>query len=196
MRYIMKNQKGSAKLVLGVIAFFFSAFLLMGGALVMMYIDAANYGNATEVTLEQSWSDLQNVHGQYTLKVQEVAAVPETYKNDLKEVMVGVMQSRMGQDGSKALFQFFKEHNINIDSAMYIKIQQIIEAGRNQIEVHTRRVLDVKGTYQERLGRIPDKFFLAFAGYPKVDLAKYKPIVSNHTKETFETGVDKAVKLR
>lgn len=189
----MKTQKGS---VAAVLAVFLVLILGLGATVVGMYISAANYGNSSEITLEKNWQDLQNVHGQYTLKVQEVAAVPAMYKDDLKDVMVTTMTARMGKDGSKALFQFFKEHNINIDSAMYVKIQQIVEAGRNQIEVHTRKVLDIKGVYQERLGRIPDKFFLGMAGYPKVDLDKYKVIVSDHTKETFETGIDKAVKLR
>lgn len=164
--------------------------------LAVLWVQAANYGNRTEVEIKKIWENNQNVLGQYTLKVQEVASVPAMYKDDLKEVMIGVMQARMGADGSKALFQFFKEQNIPFDSSMYTKIQQVVEAGRNEFQVAQTRLVDVKASYQERLGAIPQGWFLSLAGYPKIDLEKYKPVVASDTRQVFESGVQQPIKLR
>jgi len=161
-----------------------------------MYVSAANYGNRTEVEIKKVWENNQNILGQYTLKVQEIASVPAMYKDDLKEVMTSVMTARMGTDGSKATFQWFKEHNIQIDSAMYTKIQQVIEAGRNEFQNAQTRLVDVKGTYQTALGQIPQGWFLSMAGYPKIDLDKYRPVVAGDTRKAFEEGVQGPVQLR
>jgi hypothetical protein len=186
-------QRGSALIgVLSVVG------LLIAGvvALVMLYVNAANYGNRTEVEIKKVWENNQNILGQYTLKVQEIASVPAMYKDDLKEVMTSVMTARMGTDGSKATFQWFKEHNIQIDAAMYTKIQQAIEAGRNEFQNAQTRLVDVKGTYQTALGQIPQGWFLSMAGYPKIDLEKYRPIVAGDTRKAFEEGVQAPVQLR
>lgn len=190
----MKKQKGSTAVVvlLALIGILTAGAFALG----MMWISAANLGNRSEVEIKKVWENNQNVLGQYTLKVQEIASVPAIYKDDLQSVMVNVMQARMGKDGSKALFQFFKEQNIPFDSSMYTKIQQVIEAGRNEFQVAQTRLVDVKAAYEERLGSIPQGLFLHLAGYPKIDLEKYKPVVAGDTRQAFETGVQSAIKLR
>ena len=162
----------------------------------MMYFSASNYGVQAEAGLEAVWTNNQNILGQYTLKVQEVASVPEMYKNDLKEVMSAELSSRYGKDGSKANMQWIKEHSVNFDSTMYGKIQQVIEAGRNEFQNAQTRLIDVKRVYVTALGTVPRSWFLGMAGFPKVDLAKYKPVVAGDTAKAFETGVSAPVKLR
>jgi len=194
------NQRGGA----GIVALIVLAIVLViGGGIFALYVSNANYGNRTEVQIQGIWENNQNILGQYTLKVQEIASVPEMYKNDLKEVMTSVMQARQGPDGSKAAFQFFKEHNINIDTAMYTKIQQVIEAGRNDFQTNQTRLIDTKKVYREQLGSIPKGWFLSMAGYPKIKIGypninddDYKPVVAEDTRDVFKSGVQKPVKLR
>lgn len=189
----MKTQRGSALVIvlslLGVLA-------VLGGVVVMLLINAANFGNRSEVNIQKVWENNQNILGQYTLKVQEVASVPAMYKDDLKEVMTSVMTARMGPDGSKAMFQWFKEHNVNIDAAMYTKIQQVIEAGRNEFQNAQTRLVDEKAVYQTALGSIPQGWVLKIVGYPKIDLDKFKPVVAGDTRKVFEEGVQAPIKLR
>lgn len=193
-------QRGGAALavvaILGLLA-------VIGGIIFAIYVSSANYGNRTENEIKKIWENNQNILGQYTLKVQEMAAVPDMYKNDLKEVMTSVMTARQGPEGSKATFQFFKEHNIEIDTAMYTKIQAVIEAGRNEFQTNQTRLIDTKGVYREQLGSIPKGWFMSFAGYPKIKIGypnievdDYKPVVAEDTREVFKTGVQKPVKLR
>lgn len=151
--------------------------VFFAGTAVLYVVSTANYGNRTEVELAKNYSNNQNVLGQYTLKVQEVASVPEMYKNDLKDVMTSVMQARMGEKGSQALFQFFKEQNIPFDSNLYGNIQQVVEAGRNEFQTSQTRLIDVRGTYQVALGSIPKGWVLGMLGYPKVDLSLYDPVL-------------------
>lgn len=165
-------------------------------SLVLAIINTANYGNRAEVGIKKVWENNQNILGQYTLKVQEAASVPGMYKDDLKDVMTSVMASRMGPDGSKALFQWFQEQNIPFDSTLYVKVQQIIEAGRNEFQVAQTRLIDEKAQYEVALGSIPKGWLLNMVGYPKIDLDDYKPVVATDTRDVFNTGVQEPIKLR
>jgi len=189
----MKYQRGSALIVTLSVVGILAAIII---PVVVMLVNAANYGNRTEVEIKKVWENNQNVLGQYTLKVQEIASVPAMYKDDLKDVMTSVMTARMGQDGSKATFQWFKEHNINIDASMYTKIQQTIEAGRNEFQTQQTRLIDIKGTYQTSLGSIPRGWLLSLAGYPKINLAEYQPVVAEDTRAVFKAGVQAPIQLR
>lgn len=192
----IKNQVGSALIaVIIVFGILFSIAAVVVGA----YISAANYGNRAEVSLDKVWKNNQNILGQYTIKVQEIASVPEVYKNDLKEVIEAEMSGRYGKNGSAASMQWIKERSQNFDSTMYQKIQQVMEAGRNEFQTAQTRLIDEKAVYETELGRIgllSGKFWLNLAGYPKVDLTKYKPVVAKDTVQQFETGVGGPVKLR
>lgn len=187
------NERGSALIA---VLSIFGLLLVIVGAIFVMWVNASNYGNRSEVALEAAYTNNQNLLGQYTIKVQEIASVPEMYKDDLKDVMTSVMTARQGPDGSKAVMQWFKEQNIPFDSSMYTKIQQVIEAGRNEFQNAQTSLIDKKAVYETALGSIPQGWFLSFAGYPKVDLSKYKPVVAGDTRQVFESGVQAPIKFR
>ena len=160
------------------------------------YISAYNYGNRAEVNIEAAWTNNQNVLGQYTLKVQELAQVPEMYKNDLKEVVASALSARYGANGSQAVMQWIKEAKIPFDSKLYIKMAQVIESGRNEFAREQTRLIDEKRAYQTQLGYFWSGMWLRIAGYPKIDLNKYKPVVAGDTAQAFEKGVQTPIKLR
>lgn len=160
------------------------------------YVSAYNYGNRAEKNLEAAWTNNQNVLGQYTLKIQELTQVPEMYKNDLKEVVAAAVTGRYGASGSKAVMQWLKEANIPFDSKLYVKLAQVIESGRNDFTREQTRLIDEKRAYETQLGYLWSGFWLKVAGYPKVDLSKYKPVVAGDTAQAFEKGVQAPIKLR
>ena len=192
----MKREKGAVSTGLIVGLGLLGAFATVAVIAVASYINAANYGNRAEKELDAVWVNNQNVLGNYTLKVQEAAQVPEMYKNDLKEVVVGAVAGRYGANGSQAVMQWLKEANIPFDSSLYTKMQQIIEAGRNQFTTEQTRMIDVKRSYETSLGYVWQGFWMKLAGYPKIELAKYKPVVAGDTAKAFETGVQAPVQLR
>jgi len=192
----MKKQFGgiSGALMSGLVVLGLVATLALIG--VVSYISAANYGNRAEKQLDAVWTDNQNVLAQYTLKVQEAAQIPEMYKNDLKEVVTAALQGRYGPDGSKGVFQWLKEANIPFDNKVYTKMMQIIEAGRNDFQKEQTRMIDVKRSYETELGYVWRGFWLRMAGYPKLDLTKYKPVLAADTARAFETGQQAPLQLR
>ena len=192
----MNKQSGAISGALVAVLSVFGIFLAGLAFVAVMYFSASNYGVKAETELEAVWTNNQNILGQYTLKVQEIAQVPEMYKNDLKEVMQAELSSRYGKEGSQANMQWIKEHAVNFDSSMYSKIQQVTEAGRNEFQNAQTRLIDVKRVYVTELGTVPRKWFLDMAGFPKVDLNKYKPVVAGDTAKAFEAGVQAPIKLR
>ena len=122
-------------------------------------------------------------------------------KNDFKEVYEATMAGRYGDSGSEAMFQFLKEQSPQLDSALYIKIQQIMEAGRNEFRVAQTRLVDQKRVYVTNLGYVWKGFWLETAGYPTLNVGyaggtdDFEIITSEYAIDAFETGVDKGIVL-
>lgn len=174
-----------------------SVFLVLAGVAFFSFVTNYNYGNRAERTIEAEYTDMENILSNYTLKVTEAAQVPEIYKDDVKEIMSEIMSGRYGDEGSKAMFQWIQEKNPSVDVAVYTKLQNIIEAGRDKFENAQTKFIDTKRTYETNLGYLYKGFWLKMAGYPTLDLDGDYAIISNAaTRETFETKIDKGVDLR
>lgn len=184
------NTPLSSKLFIGIAA------LVVVLGLIATYITTANYGNRAEQEIQATFENRSNVLAQYTLKMQEAAQVPEMYKNDFKEVIASAMQGRYGADGSRATFQWIKENNLQFDSSMHKRLQTLIEAGRNEYQREETRLIDVVRVYKTNLGYVWTGFWLKQAGYPKIDLDKYKPIITQNVQDALVTGVQAPLQLR
>ena len=185
----MKYQKGVAGWV------FLGVVVAVAFTLVASYVTNYNYGNRAEKTIQATWTDNENILAQYSLKVMEVAQVPAMYKADVIEIYTKTLEARYGEEGSQAMFQFLKEQNPQIDSELYGRIQQIMEAGRTEFRVAQTRLVDQTRVYETNLGYLWKGFWLETAGYPTINLAEYQPITSDYASEAFETGVDKGITL-
>lgn len=175
---------------------FVAVLVIAAITIIGAYVSNANYGNRAEKELQAVYDNNKQILGQYTLKVQEAASVPAMYREDLSKVMNEALNARYGKDGSKAVFQWIKEQNIPFDSSMYTKIQQIVEAGRNEFQAAQTRLLDVKRVYETNLGYVWKGFWLNLAGYPKVDLSTFKTVTTESAEKAFKTGTDTPIKLR
>lgn len=157
-----------------------------------------NYGNRAERQVIAEHKNLENVLGQYSLKVAEAAQVPAMYRNDVKEVVSAALQGRYGASGSKAVFQWLKEDNspAKLDSALYTKIQQIIEAGRNDFQNSQTRFIDIKRGYETNLGYAWTGMWLRVFGYPNINLELYNITTTEEAARALKTGKDSPLKLR
>jgi len=164
--------------------------------LIMTFVSYANNANRTEKKLLAVWENNENILAQYSLKIQEMAQIPDMYTEDLTKLYKTALEGRYGSDGSKAMWQWLKEKNPDLPATFYTKLQTVMEEGRNRFENGQTEFVDIKRGYETALGNIPDKWFLSIAGYPTIDLTKYKIITSDHAQDAFKTGVDKGVKLR
>lgn len=195
MKYFNKNQTGSAAVMALVIIGIIGAALLLVG--IGSYISAYNYGNKLDNRLIAIKENNKNIYAQGTQKVLEIAQVPGMYKDDFSAIIKTDIEGRYGKEGSKATFQFLKEHDIKLDTTLYVKIQQVIEEFRNKFEANQTQMIDVKRSYQTGLGSFWQGMWLRMAGYPKINLAEYMAITTDGTEKVFKDGKESGpMKLR
>jgi uncharacterized protein (UPF0333 family) len=173
--------------VLGII----SAIVIM-----FMFINTYNYGNGVEQRLEAVWKNNKVVLSNFNKKVAEVVQVPAMARDDMVKVITAAIEGRYGAGGSKAVFQMITEQNPSVDPVLYLKIQQIIESGRDKFEGNQKELIDIQRSYQTALGSFPKGAVLRILGYPKVDLTKYKIVTDTTTEQAFDTGTSEPIKLR
>lgn len=172
------------------------AFLLFTVITVFSVIGINNTAVKAENGIKAQYEQNQNNLSQYSNKVMEAAQVPSMYKDDFKEVLTGALTGRYGKDGSKAAFQWIKEHDIKFDSSLYTKIQNIIESGRDRFETDQKLLIDKKRLYATSLETFPNGMVLGALGFPKIDLDEYKIVKSGYANDAFKSGVEDGIKLR
>jgi uncharacterized protein (UPF0333 family) len=183
----MKQQRGeiSTGLVAALAALAFVVLVIGIGA--MSYVSAYNYGNQMEQNLKATRENNENIYANYGQKVLEIASVPAMARDDLVKVVTAAIQGRYGADGSKATFQFLKEQNPTLDFKLYAKIQEVIEAGRNDFQNGQTRQIDLKRQYETALGTLWTGTFLHMAGYPKINLDDFKIVTTDRAAKAFQT---------
>lgn len=185
------------KIVVGLIATGVVGVILVGTT-VGVYTNYANFGNRTEQSLKAELQSNKAVLNNYTMKIREMAQVPDMYSDDLQKVIKETFQGRYGPQGSKAVFQFITEQNIPLDASMYKNLQQVMEAGRNDFLASQTKMLDMNRAYLTAQGNFFQGMMLRVAGYPSKDYNSkdYEPIVASEVNSKFENKQDAVIKLR
>lgn len=188
----MKKQNGSmsvgAIVGLGFVGLIVAVLVIAASS----YIGANNYGARIEAQLNAEYSNNQNILAQGQQKVLEAAQVPTMYKNDFSEIIKADVQGRYGAEGSKATMQWLKEHDIKIDSDLYKKIQQLIEGYRDEFKNSQTKMIDVRRQYEAEQGLFWRGMWLRIAGFPKVDMSKFNPIITDAVEATYKRGKEAA----
>lgn len=187
----MQQGKAAVWIVVAValVAFF--------AALVGSYASAKTYGASVEASLKATKDDSRNVFAQAGQKIREVAQVPAMYAEDVERVARAAIEARYGDEGSKAAFQWLTEQNPQLDASVYTTVQQVISSSRRDFENAQRRQIDVRRQYEAALGSFWRGFWLAQAGYPKINLDDYQIVSTAHANTVFEAGQEEGpVQLR
>lgn len=190
----MSNSKSPlVAILIGFVAF----IVVVIGVLFGSYVSANNTGNSMEQAIKSTYENNENVLAQYSQKVMEAAQVPAMMTEDLSKVAKAAISGRYGADGSKAVFQAIQEQNPQLDPLLYRNVQQIIEGGRTEFQNNQTRLIDQKRVYQVALGNFWGGMWLRIAGYPKIDLEKYKIVTTDRASNAFKTGKEDApIQLR
>ncbi len=186
----MSKLLGTVLISIGV--FFLSILILVFG-----YVGFSNDANKFEVDIQAKYTDNKNVYDNGWKKVKEAAQVPDLQVEALQKVYASAMQGRYGADGSKAVFQFIKEQNPTIDQTTFIKIQQDIEAFRNEFQSNQTRLVSRKQAYQTFLTATSNgRFYNMLGGYPHIDLSKFDIVTSEKTETDFATKKSEPLTLK
>jgi len=180
----------------------FVSSIVVGIALLVLlpfgaYVSAYNTANTFEQQVPAIYEDNQQTLGQYGQKLQEAAQIPTMMADDWARVFQGVMQGRYGTDGAKSALLLIKEQNPTLDSKVYIQLQQIIEAGRDDFTNKQQKLIDVKRAYRTSLGSFWTGTFMKFAGFPKLKIGypdlkddDYPAITTGRASKIFEKGME------
>lgn len=183
------------KILIVVALLMFTFILSCAGICVSSYIEYANYGNATEKSLEAAVAHNENIYANGTQKVIELAQVPKMYAADVAKVVTAAIQGRYGHNGSGAVFQMLNEKNPSLDPKLYEKITQQIEAFRNEFQVGQQEMIDKRRVYETNLDNVWSGFWLKQAGYPKVDMHKFDIVTTDKAAQAFESHHDTGIDL-
>lgn len=189
----MQKQKGGA---LVIVLALLGIFMALAAVVVVMFISANNAANRAEETIKATHRNNQNVLAQYHQKVLEAAQVPDMAREDLIKVATATLEGRYGPDGSQAMFQMITEQNHNVDPALYTKLQQIVEAGRDEFKNNQTRLLDTKKVYTTALGSFPRGAIMGLMGWPRINLDDYDIVITEGVEQTFRSGKEVPLKLR
>ena len=148
------------------------SLIVSGGLLVPLamllfgFVDFQNAARQYENQIEARYKDNQNVYDQGWKKVKEVAQVPEIYVDKVKEITLGAIQGRYGNQGAKQIFLAVQEVNPNIDASLYRQLQQVIEAFRNEFKERQTELISIKQQYKNFLtATYSGRFFNQFSGH-------------------------------
>lgn len=170
---------------------------------IVSYFTAWSAGNRAEQQINAEWENNENILAQYGQKIREAAQLTEMQRDDVAAILTGGLDARYGADGSQAAFQWIQEQNPNVTSEVYVQIQRIIEAGRNEFQNAQTRLVDVKRGYRTQLGSPWRGTWLGVVGYPQINVGfpigsddDYRVITTARASNAFETGVEEPISLR
>jgi hypothetical protein len=184
------------KIGLTILIGFMSILVIFGVIGCSVVISINNTCVEHEATIKAQYKQNQNNYDNYFKKVQEMAQIPTKYANDMKEMWDKVMMGRYGKNGSKAMWQWLKEQNPQLNPDLYIKVQRTIEAGRIDFETNQKMLLDKKRIYEDSyLNKFPSGAVAKMLGFPKIDLSKMDIVISDETQKVFKTKKSKTIKV-
>lgn len=176
------------------------------------YISFFNTVVSLENATTAQYRNNQNTYDAFWKSVQETAQVPAQYKEDFKSILVAETSAKFGPGGSQATMQWFQERNLQLPEGMYLKLMNVIEAGRADFKRGQSELLDKQRRLHTHLETFWGSMFANRSSQPKTlsgELAPPKdldgdgrltvfdyPIVTSaKTTEAFRSGQDDAITI-
>ena len=176
--------------------------LLVGAIVIALicFISYTSYYNSAvrmESQIENLNKNSENVLSSVTTNIKEQAGVTNIYSEDFQNSLKIAMSGRYGEKGSGAAMQWIKENNPQLDSKLYIKIQDVIDGGRKEFQLSQTNKLNTCRDYKNQLGYFWGGSVLKFAGFPRIKLDDVCEIVSDaQSRSAFTTHLNEPTKLR
>lgn len=188
-------------------------FLLLSISLIGNGCSYYNDAVSLEESVAAQWKQNQNNYDKFWKSITEMVQIPEMYKEDFKEVLIGNTEARYGEGGSKAQWQWIQENAVNYDASMYKKIMTAIEAGRADFEANQEKLIDKQRRYRTLLKSATGRFWSTWMDFPNetvgndapkedadgdgiITVLDYPIVTSKKTKAAFAEGEDESLDLK
>jgi len=162
-----------------------AAFVVL--ALLIVFIMSISYQNSYESIdqdIQAQYKKIESNYEKMSRVILQQAGILNKYSTDFKDIYKGMMQGRYGKDGSKAMWQWIKEQNPQIDASLYAKLMTTVEAQRTGFDRQQGKVAMMVAESNKMLKTAPSKWFVDGS----IKMAKI--VSSSSTKVTMETGID------
>lgn len=136
----------------------------------------------SEVVFDNTWK-----------KIAQQAQVTDQYKDGFRDIYVGMMEARYGNDGEagqETLMKWIQESNPTLDASVYKTLMNTIEGSRNEFTMEQKKLIDVDRELKSMKVTFPNSLVLG----NKPDL-EIKLVTSTKTDEAFSTGKEDDIKV-
>lgn len=176
------NHRGTMALKIGV--GFAAFFLMLALIMFVMNISFQNTYERIDQDIKAQYKKIESNYEKMSRVILQQAGILNKYSTDFREIYKGMMQGRYGKDGSKAMWQWIKEQNPQIDSTLYAKLMTTVEAQRTGFDRQQQKVSAMVAESNKMLRTAPSKWFV------EGEIKEAKIVSSSKTKVIMETGVD------
>lgn len=181
---------------IAVIGGILSAILLFVAVSAFSIISVRNGFVRSENGITAQYTQNQNSYDAYFKTIKEMAQVPDMYRDDFRSIINQDMSGRYGKNGSKAVFQWLKEHDISLPEGLYNKLQTAIEGGRIKFANDQTILVDKVRLYKNSLQVFPENILAGFLGYPKIKFSDYDIVTSTETEKVFKEKKSEVLQVR
>lgn len=154
----------------------------------LMAIGTYNGFVGQEAGIEASSQKMENSLGAGYKKITSQGLAVDKYGTLFKDAIKAGMSGRYGKDGSQGAMQWIRESNPQLDAKIMQALQDAIEVTFNRFEAAQNELIDRVRIYKFSLGKFPNNMVAGIFGFPRLDLAQYKEIISSaEAKEAMQT---------
>ena len=176
-----------SKVALGVLA----GFVVLVGVLAFTYFSMKVKYINQEVDLReniasQTTKNKNRFDAQFKIILGK-AQVSEKYADQFKEIYIGIMTAKYGENGKQegGMMNVIRESNPTFDNSMLKDLMETIEVQKLSFEREQNTLIALGQEHNKLLHKFPSSFFLS--DVKPIDIVI---VTSSKTKNAFETGED------
>jgi len=179
---MLNNNCGSLGLKLGV-----GIGALVAVIALVLFVMNISYNNTAErirTDVEAQYKKIETDYEKMSRIILMQAGIVNKYSTDFKNIYKSMMTGRYGKSGSKAMWQWIKEQNPQLDASVYKKLMTTVEAHRQGFSRKQEKVAMMVAEYNKMLRVAPAKWFVDGTEM------EAKIVSSSNTKVIMDTGID------
>lgn len=141
--------------------------------------------------IEAKQKDNEQVFDNMWKKISQTAQVADKYKDGLKEVLTAYVDGRAKGD-SNLLMDWTKEAVPSFDSNIYMQINNVVVASRDDFVKNQRMLLDLSRQHNQFIQTFPNNIFCMILNIKEIEI---RVVTSTKTEQAFETQKEDDIKI-